>query len=86
LCIIFRTIFYSSYFQSRENYLQQTFNLTDEEKFLLLESGVGEGIFFAGTKHVAIKIIASQTEDAIITSNPEQLMALEEQKNAFKNN
>ncbi len=65
--------------------LQQTFNLTNEEKFLLLESGIGEGIFFAGTKHVAIKIIASQTEDAIITSNPEQIMALEEQKNAFKN-
>jgi hypothetical protein len=64
--------------------LQQTFNLTNEEKFLLLESGVGEGIFFAGTKHVAIKIIASQTEDAIITSNPEQLLAIEEQKNAFK--
>lgn len=64
--------------------LQQTFNLTDEEKFLLLESGVGEGIFFAGMKHVAIKIIASQTEDLIITSNPEQLMQIEEQKNAFK--
>ena len=38
--------------------LQQTFNLTDEEKYLLLESDVGEGIFFAGLKHVAIKIIA----------------------------
>jgi conjugal transfer ATP-binding protein TraC len=65
--------------------LQQTFNLTNEEKFLLLESGVGEGIFFAGTKHVAIKIIASQTEDLIITSNPEQLMQMEEKKNEFKN-
>jgi len=29
--------------------LQQTFNLTEEEKFLLLESDVGEGIFFAGS-------------------------------------
>lgn len=65
--------------------LQQTFNLTDEEKYLLLESGVGEGIFFAGLKHVAIKIIASQTEDLIITSNPEQLMHIEEQKTAFRN-
>ena len=35
--------------------LQKTFNLTDEEKYLLLESGGGEGIFFAGLKHVAIK-------------------------------
>src|SRR5574343_464060 len=46
--------------------LQQTFNLTDEEKYLLLESGVGEGIFFAG-KHIAIKSIASYTEHQIIT-------------------
>jgi type IV secretory pathway VirB4 component len=60
--------------------LQQTFNLTNEEKFLLLESSVGEGIFFAGTKHVAIKVIASETEDKIITSNPEQVMKLEEEK------
>jgi conjugal transfer ATP-binding protein TraC len=64
--------------------LQQTFNLTDEEKFLLLESGVGEGIFFAGLKHVAIKVIASQTEDAIITSNPEQRMKIEEEKKKLR--
>src|SRR3989338_1748444 len=36
--------------------LQKTFNLTDEEKYLLSESNVGEGIFFAGLKHVALKI------------------------------
>ena len=56
--------------------LQKTFNLTDEEKFLLLESDVGEGIFFAGLKHVAIKIIASYTEDQIITSDPSQILAI----------
>ncbi len=56
--------------------LQQTFNLTDEEKYLLLESDVGEGIFFAGLKHVAIKIIASYTEDQIITSDPSQVLAI----------
>jgi len=56
--------------------VQKTFNLTDEEKYLLLESGVGEGIFFAGLKHVAIKIIASYTEDQIITSDPSQLLAI----------
>lgn len=55
--------------------LQRTFNLTDEEKFLLLESNVGEGIFFAGTKHVAIKIIGSYTEDQIITSDPSQVLS-----------
>ena len=54
--------------------LQRTFNLTDEEKYLLLESSIGEGIFFAGLKHVAIKIIASYTEDQIITSDPSQIL------------
>ncbi|MDD5720949.1 MAG: DUF87 domain-containing protein [Candidatus Pacebacteria bacterium] len=54
--------------------LQKTFNLTDEEKYLLLESGLGEGIFFAGLKHVAIKIVSSYTEDQIITSDPSQIL------------
>jgi type IV secretory pathway VirB4 component len=58
--------------------IQKTFNLTDEEKFLLLESNVGEGIFFAGLKHVAIKIIASYTEDQIITSDPSQLLQIKQ--------
>ncbi len=52
----------------------KTFNLTDEEKYLLLESDVGEGIFFAGLKHVAIKVISSYTEDQIITSAPSQVL------------
>jgi type IV secretory pathway VirB4 component len=54
--------------------VQKTFNLTDEEKFLLLESGVGEGIFFAGQKHVALKVVSSETEHKIITSNPEEIL------------
>ncbi len=56
--------------------VQKTFNLTDEEKYLLLESDVGEGIFFAGLKHVAIKVIASYTEDQIITSSPSQILSM----------
>ncbi len=60
--------------------LQKTFNLTDEEKYLLLESGVGEGIFFAGLKHVAIKVISSYTEDQIITSDPSQLLSIQRAK------
>ncbi len=63
--------------------LQQTFNLTDEEKYLLLESGVGEGIFFAGLKHVAIKVIASYTEDQIITSDPSQVLSLKKLKQEY---
>jgi len=60
--------------------VQKTFNLTDEEKYLLLESAVGEGIFFAGLKHVALKIIASYTEDQIITSDPSQMLAIKKAK------
>ena len=60
--------------------VQETFKLSDEEKYLLLESDVGEGIFFAGLKHVAIKIIASYTEDQIITSDPSQILAIRKGK------
>ena len=58
--------------------IAEAFNLTDGEKYLLLEANVGEGLFFAGQNHVAIQIIASNTEDQIITTNPQQLMALKE--------
>ncbi len=61
----------------------ETFNLTQQEKFLLLESEVGEGIFFAGLKHVAIKIIASYTEDQVITSDPAQLLLIKKAKEDF---
>jgi len=64
--------------------LQQTFNLTEEEKFLLLESDVGEGIFFAGLKHVAIKILGSYTEDQLITSDPAQLLAIKKAKEDYQ--
>jgi len=54
--------------------LAKVFNLTEGEKYLLLNSGVGQGIFFAGQKHVAIQVIASYTEDKIITTNPEEIL------------
>jgi type IV secretory pathway VirB4 component len=56
--------------------VQKTFNLTDEEKYLLLETEVGEGIFFAGQKHVLMKVVASYTEDQIVTSSPEQILKI----------
>jgi type IV secretory pathway VirB4 component len=63
--------------------IAETFYLTDQEKFLLLESNVGEGIFFAGTKHVAIKVIASYSEDQIITTDPAQMLEIEQAKKDF---
>lgn len=64
--------------------IQRTFNLTDEEKFLLLESDVGEGLFFVGLKHVAIKVIASYTEDQIITSDPSQILRIQNARRELK--
>ena len=60
------------------NIIAETFFLTEGEKYLLLESEVGEGIFFAGLKHAAIKIYASYVEDQIITTDPKQLLEIQE--------
>ncbi len=60
--------------------VQKTFNVTEEEKYLLLEAEVGEGIFFAGQKHVAIKVVASYTEDQIITTAPEEVLKIRKAK------
>jgi type IV secretory pathway VirB4 component len=64
--------------------VQKTFNLTEEEKYLLLESGVGQGIFFAGQKHVAIEVIRSQTEHQLITSNPAEIIEIKKRRLAAK--
>lgn len=48
--------------------LEDIFKLTAQEKNILLNSAVGQGLFFAGTEHVAIQIIASYFEEKIITS------------------
>lgn len=65
--------------------IKQTFYLTEEEKYLLLESDVGEGIFFAGLKHAAIKVVASYGEDQLITSNPEQILKIRQMKSTQNN-
>jgi type IV secretory pathway VirB4 component len=61
----------------------KTFMLTQGEKYLLLECGVGEGIFFAGLKHAAIRVVASYSEDQLITSDPKQLLEIEKAKKEF---
>lgn len=64
--------------------IQKTFMLTEGERYLLLEAAVGEGIFFAGLKHAAIKVVASYTEDQLITSDPQQLLEIEQAKKEFE--
>lgn len=63
--------------------VQQSFLLTEGEKYLLLEANVGEGIFFAGSRHAAVKVMASYSEDQLITTDPRQLLELEHAKQAF---
>jgi type IV secretory pathway VirB4 component len=55
--------------------LTEIFNLTEGEKYLLLNANVGQGLFFAGLKHVAIQVIASYNEDKIITTSPEEILS-----------
>lgn len=59
--------------------LRKTFNLTEGEKYMLLNSGVGQGLFFADNKHVAIQVIASYSENQIVTTNPEELLKQREE-------
>jgi len=65
---------------SAVNLLQKVFQLTEGEKYLLLEGNVGEGIFFAGDRHAAIRVVASPMEDRLITSDPRQLLEMEKKR------
>lgn len=53
-----------------------TFYLSEGEKHLLLSADIGEGIFFAGPNHVAIRIVASDDEHALVTTNPKELQEM----------
>lgn len=51
------------------------FFLSEGEKHLLLSADIGEGLFFAGPAHAAIKVIASPVEHALVTTKPQELEA-----------
>jgi len=55
--------------------LAQIFNLSEGEQRLLLSEGIGQGLFFAGSTHVAMRVVASPKEHQLITSNPQELLA-----------
>jgi len=67
--------------------LANIFKLTEGEKLILHQANVGQGIFFAGTNHVAIEVIASYEEEQLITTNPAELLAMKkaEQERAQNN-
>lgn len=58
--------------------LSDVFKLTSEEKKRLSQFPVGQGLFFAGQNHVHIQILASPTEQSLITTNPQQVQQVAE--------
>lgn len=60
--------------------LSEVFKLTEEEKKRLANFPVGQGLFFAGQSHVHIQIIASATEQGLITTNPQTIQAMQQQQ------
>jgi hypothetical protein len=60
--------------------IAETFYLSEGEKALLLSSDVGEGLFFAGQNHVAMKVFAAPFEHELITSNPIELLKRQQDK------
>ncbi len=60
--------------------LGDVFKLTEEERKRLANFPVGQGLFFAGQNHVHIQIVASQTEQGLITTNPQALLQQQEQE------
>jgi type IV secretory pathway VirB4 component len=64
--------------------IAEVFYLSEGEKHLLLASDIGEGLFFAGANHVAMKVLASPTEHKLVTSKPSELIQMEEEKRLAK--
>jgi type IV secretory pathway VirB4 component len=63
--------------------IAQTFYLSEGEKALLLSADVGEGLFFAGQNHVAMKAFAAPFEHELITSNPMEILKKQQAQQAM---
>lgn len=59
--------------------ISEVFYLTEGERHLLLAADIGEGIFFAGANHVAIRVIASDEEHMLVTTNPEEVLEMQKE-------
>lgn len=62
---------------SAADLIAETFKLTSEEKKRLTQFPVGQGLFFAGSNHIHLRVEASPTETQLITTDPKQLAAME---------
>lgn len=58
--------------------IAKTFYLSEGEKHLLLSCDIGEGLFFAGPNHVAMRVVASPEEHQLITTKPSELLRMRE--------
>ncbi len=54
--------------------IAQVFYLSEGEKHLLLAADVGQGLFFAGPAHAAMRVIASPEEHEVATTRPQETM------------
>lgn len=61
--------------------VSEVFYLSEGEKQLLLSADVGEGLFFAGANHVAMRVVSSPDEHQLITTNPQELLAKSQKTN-----
>lgn len=64
--------------------IASTFFLSEGEKRLLLAAEVGEGLFFAGANHVALRVVASEEEHQLITSNPQEILARQQRQETYQ--
>ncbi|PSO43360.1 conjugal transfer protein TraC [Candidatus Saccharibacteria bacterium QS_5_54_17] len=62
---------------SAADLIAETFKLTSEEKKRLTQFPVGQGLFFAGSNHIHLRIEASPTEAQLVTTDPQELAAME---------
>jgi len=65
------------------NQIAEVFYLSQGEKQLLVSAGVGEGIFFAGQNHVALRVISSPDEHALATTKPSEVLEARKQAAAL---
>ncbi|MDO8515006.1 MAG: ATP-binding protein [bacterium] len=60
------------------DHLAGVFYLSEGEKSFLLSTNVGEGLFFAGSSHVAMRVVSSPDEYKLITTKPQEVQAQNE--------
>ena len=58
--------------------IAKTFYLSEGEKHLLLSCDIGEGLFFAGPNHVAMRVVASPEEHQLVTTKPSEILRMRE--------